>query len=297
MALKFTKATDSKEKLTLSSMLVYAEWQQSYAPAGQQAFFEIGTLFVGQGAPVEVKGKSSKGKSLGKVTGKIRGNKFIGAFAIPPDVKTGELVYFDVQLPKNGLSAKSNSVAVVPPILVTDMHWSAQEVHRGDVLTLNAKIENVPGSAAVKTIVYEFDADGAHDKIAEIAATVENKKVALEWAFDYPDNTEEIPTQSDLQRYGRKYASPKYFFTVKIDNQEFGRRQESGFVVFCDSIEITLRDRKGQVGANEQYTVELPDGTTQQGQLDQNGYAKLESLPPGKCVIKFHHAKGVMLEK
>ncbi|TFH64329.1 MAG: hypothetical protein E4G91_06150 [Candidatus Zixiibacteriota bacterium] len=295
MPLKYTKSTDAKEKITLTSSLVYAEWQQSYAPVGQTAAFEIGTLFVGQGAPIEAKGKSKKGKSLGTVKGKVRANKFIGEFTIPADTKLGDMVYFEVKLPKNGLSGTSNQVAVVPPIKVTDFSWSASEARRGDILTLKASVENLPDAAQVKVIIYEFDRDGAHDKIVELPATVQNKKIELQWAYEYHEDTDEIPSDAELQRYGKNYNPPEYFFTVRVDKQEFGKKQESGLLEFKDWLEMRVRGRDGLPTANEHYILTLPDGTTREGDLDQDGRALLEDLPPGPCHISVPNVRGLEL--
>jgi hypothetical protein len=242
---------------------------------------------VGQGAPIEAKGKSKKGKSLGTVKGKVRANKFIGEFTIPADTKLGDMVFFDVKLPKNGLSGTSNQVAVVPPIKVTDMSWNASEARRGDVLTLKASVENLPDAAQVKIIIYEFDRDGAHDKIVELPATVENKKIELQWAYEYHEDTDEIPSDAEMQRYGKNYNPPEYFFTVKVDTQEFGKKQESGLLLFKDYIEIELTDEHGELMPNKDYVLFLPDGSERRGTLDGNGFAKETNVPPGQIRIEF----------
>jgi hypothetical protein len=292
MPLKFTKSTDAKEKVTLTSSLVYAEWQQSYAPIGQPALFEIGTIFVGQGAPIETKGKTSKGKSLGTVTGKVRANKFIGEFTIPSDAKLGEMATFEVKLPKNGLNGTSNAVAIVPPIRVFDLSWSTSEARRGDIVTLKATVENLPDAAKVKIIIYEYDQDGAHDKITEIPATVTSKKIELQWEYEYHEDTDEIPSDEQMQRYGRNYNPPEYFFTVKVDNQEFGKQQESGLLEFKDWTEIELRDESGNAVGNVDYILTLPDGTERRGTLDENGYAREENIPPGQIDVSFGDTAG-----
>lgn len=294
MPLKYTKSTDAKEKITLTSSLVYAEWQQSYAPVGQTAAFEIGTLFVGQGAPIEAKGKSKKGKSLGTVKGKVRANKFIGEFTVPPDTKLGDMVYFDVKLPKNGLSGTSNSVAVVPPIKVTDLSWSASEARRGDVLTLKASVENLPDAAQVKIIIYEFDRDGANDKIVELPATVDNKKIELQWAYEYHEDTDEIPTDDELQRYGRNYNPPEYFFTVKVDKQEFGRKQESGLLEFKDWVDVTFWDKDGNRLTGLEVKMTFPSGEEKIELTSDDGKVRFEDVPPGKYTIE---AEGYLLSR
>ena len=101
----------------------------------------------------------------------------------------------------------------------------------------------------MKIIIYEFDRDGAHDKIVELPATVKNKKIELQWAYEYHEDTDEIPSDAEMQRYGRNYNPPEYFFTVKVDKQEFGKKQESGLLEFKDWIEIELTRRtRGDTG-------------------------------------------------
>jgi hypothetical protein len=286
MPMKYTKSTDTKHTEKLASSLVYAEWRQSYAPVGQEASFEVCTLFVGQGAPIEVKGKTGKGKSLGTVTGKVRGNKFTGSFNIPADAKLGDLAYFDVKLPKNSLTGTSNSVAIVPPIIVDNLAWSASEARRGDIVTLSATVENLPDAAELKVTIYEADADGAHDKITELPAVVKSKKIELQWAYEYHEDTDDIPTDQQMQRYGRNYNPPEYFFTVKVDSQEFGKDQASGLLEFKDWIEITGEDPYGEPATDAEYVLTLPDGSQKRGKLDANGKALVDGVPPGACDLE-----------
>lgn len=296
MELKFDKSTDTKHKVNLEPKLIYAEWVPQSAPVGQKVSFQIGTSLVGQGAPVEVKGKSAKGKKLGTVKGKMRGNKFSGEFTIPDSTKIGDMVYFDVKLPKNNLTGESNRIAAVPPIIVTNLQWSAREARRGDILTLSAKVENVPDAAEVKVTIYEFDQDGSHDKIVEIPAIVKNKKVELQWEYEYHEDTDEIPTQEQMNRYGRNYNPPEYFFTVKVDDQEFGKaKQDSGLLEFKDWIEIELKDSSGNCVPNEDYILHLPDGQQRSGKLDEYGRATERDIPPGKVEVEFPNLEKVTI--
>ena len=78
MSLSYTKSTDSEHEVKLDSKLISATWMCGSAVAGGRAAFQIQTAFVGEGAPIKVKGKSEEGERLGKITGEVRGNRFSG---------------------------------------------------------------------------------------------------------------------------------------------------------------------------------------------------------------------------
>jgi hypothetical protein len=43
----------------------------------------------------------------------------------------------------------------------------------------------------------------------------------------------------------------------------------------------------GQFIPNEEYVVTLPDSTEKRGNLDGNGFARLELIPTGNCTVNF----------
>lgn len=287
MELKYNKSTDTEHEIKLPSRLIAALWRHGAVHAGQTAPVEVVTSFVGNGAKIKITAKSEKGKKLGKLKGKIRNNKFIGYIEIRENAKIGENAYFEVNISKVGLKGKSNSVPILPPIEVTNMKWSQAEGRRGDILTLSADIEGVVSGTEAKIIIYEYDRDNIHDKIAELPATVRNKKIETRWEFEYHEDTDEIPSDEELKKYGNSYNPPEYFFIIDINGQKFGREQESGILEFKDYIEIELEDLDGEPLPNERYIVTLPDGAEKEGNLDENGYAKVENVPPGAYKIQF----------
>ncbi len=285
--IKHNKSTDSENEIKLDSSLIYAVWRSGSAYAGNKAEFEIGTSFVGNGASIKITGKSAKGKKLGKVSGKINNNIFIDKFDLPDDLEPGDTISFEVELKKNSLSGKSNEIPVFPKPGITNMKWSADEARRGETLTLTADVERVTGGSEAKIIIMEYDSDGAHDKITEIPALVKNKKIEIMWEYEYHEDSDEIPSQEELDRYGASYNPPEYFFVININGYEFGLEQESGILGFKDYIEIDLVDEYGNKSAKEKYKLTLPDGSTKEGNLDDDGYAKIENIPPGKVTIEF----------
>ena len=52
-------------------------------------------------------------------------------------------------------------------------------------------------------------------------------------------------------------------------------------------IEIELLDQQGKPVPDEEYQVELPDGSTVDGNLDGMGLARVDGIDPGTCKITF----------
>jgi len=78
---------------------------------------------------------------------------------------------------------------------------------------------------------------------------------------------------------------------IKIGEQRFGAKQESGILTFKDYIEIELLNEDGEVVPNEKYVLHLADGTERRGQLDGSGHAREENVPPGKVRVEFPDSK------
>jgi hypothetical protein len=280
--IKHTKSTDSENKIKLDSALIYAAWRSGSAYVGCRAAFEVGTSFVGDGAPIKVSGKSKGGKKLGKVEGKMRANAFIGEFEAPEDLEPGDRIFFEVGLSDNGLEGKSNSIPVFPKPVIENMRWSAKEASRGDVLTLSADVKKVPDGTEAKFVIYEYDRDGAHDRITEIAAIVENSAIEANWEFEYHRDTDEIPTQEEMEKYGGEYNPPEYFFVIEINGFRYGTKQESGLLHFLDWMELQLVNFTGK----EKYVLHLPDGSTRKGKFDDRGRIVEKKTLPGLYYVE-----------
>jgi len=282
MDLKYNKATDTAHVIKLESALVSAVWRAGAAPVGQSVSLEVRTSFVGNGATIKIKGKSENGKKLGKIDDVIKNNVYVGELTIPDNVKIDDLVYFEVNLPKNGLSGESNRIPVTLPIDVTNLKWSAKEARRGDILTLTADVSGCRDHTDAKVTIFEYDRDNAHDRIVQIPTAVMRNKIEVKWEYEYHEDTDEIPTDEELKKYGKSYNPPEYFFVVEIDGHKFGGKQESGLLTFKDWIEIKLLSYSGK----EKYVLHLPDGSKREGQFDSEGLLREEDIPPGKCKIE-----------
>ncbi|MBD3331898.1 hypothetical protein GF356_03525 [candidate division GN15 bacterium] len=285
--LVFKRSTDTEHEIKLDSTLVSANWLVPKAPAGLPARFEVTTAFVGNGAKIKVLGTSEKGAKLGQVTGKVRSNRFVGELTVPESAELGDKVYFTVDLSGNGLSGESDRIPVIPPVRVANMRWSSDVARRGEILSMTADASGLPSGSEVEVVVYEYDSDGAHDRIVAIPTQVANNRIEVQWEYEFHEDTDDIPTQEQLDQYDAKYHPPEYFFTVRFNDQEFGTNQESGLLEFKDWIELELADANDNPLANEKYILTLPDGTKREGELDADGHARIEDVPPGPVAITF----------
>jgi hypothetical protein len=169
------------------------------------------------------------------------------------------------------------------PITVSNAQWDREEARQGDLVTLTAEVEGAPDGTQGEIEIYEHDVDGIHDLIATLQVDVVNNKIKTTWEYEYHEDTDEIPTEEELKKYGRSYNPPEYFFAVKVRDAE----DISGILLYKDYVEIYLKNPGGEPIADEDYILTLPDGTEIEGKVDSKGYAKVEGIPPGKVSVRF----------
>jgi len=286
MPLEFQKSTDASHEIQLDSSLQQGMWVGGRAAIGHPAGLLVRTSFVGEGASIEITAKVEGGGTFASVSGVVRGNVYVGEVEIPDSLEEGDLVYFEINLPQNGVTGESNRIPVILPPILEEMSWSQEQARRGDVLTLSARIRNIPNRMDVEVRIYEHDRDGVHDLIAEIATQVRDGRVEVEWEYEYHEDTDELPTQEELQEYGEEYNPPEYFFTIFVDGFELGLDQDSGLLVFQDYLELEMVDGNGAPMAGRDYILHLPDASTRDGTLDEQGRAREEDIPPGRTTVE-----------
>jgi len=282
---EYKKPTDEVHVVDLSSEITLAVWRTKSASAGDSVSFEVWTHFVGNGSDIEIKIEDKRGKKMGKLKGKVYGDYFASTTVVSDKAKD-ELV-FTAKLPKHGLEMKSDTLKVIPPILVTNMKWGQKEARTEDVVKLSADIEGVPDETEVMICIYEYDEDEAHDFITKFPCIVKNKKIEADWEYEYHEDTDEIPTQEEKEKYGKNYNPPEYFFVIDIHRKRFGEKQESDLLEFKDWIEIELLDQFGEPVAEAEYAVLLADGSEVEGKLDSEGFARIEDVVPGPYSVQF----------
>jgi hypothetical protein len=282
----YRKQTDNAHTITLTSQITNASWGQKVATVGDKVKFFVQTHFVGNGSEIEIEVEDKKCKKVEKLKGQVFGDQYWGSLVIPEKAK--EEITFSAKLPKHGLIMKSGTMIVFPLIKVTNMKWGQKEARRGDIVKLSADIDGLPDDAEVMILIYEYDQDGAHDFITKFPCWVKNKRLQTEWEYEYHEDTDEIPTDEEMKKYGKRYNPPEYFFVIDFRGQRFGDKQESKLLEFKDWIEVELKAKlTGYPISDEEYIIILPDGKEIKGRLDDDGFAHIEDIPPGKFKVTF----------
>jgi len=284
---RFSKSTDTEHEIKVDSSILETRWTAGHAFAGRELGYHVRTTFVGEGGPVKLEMKNDKGKTIAKESTEIFGNLLTGVMTVPADMKVGDGVVLHAKLPKHGLDMESARVPVRIPPEMTSMRWGQEEARRDDLVDLICELKHVVDGTPARLTIMEYDADGAHDRITDIETVVDGGKIETTWAFEYHEDTDELPTKEESEQYGGSYNPPEYFFVVVIEEVEFGKEQESGILKFKDWLEISAVDYQGRPLVGAKYELKLPDGTTQSGTLDDQGVARVEGIPPGRLCVEF----------
>jgi hypothetical protein len=64
-------------------------------------------------------------------------------------------------------------------------------------------------------------------------------------------------------------------------------QREAGETQQLTWISIDLKDTQGRPIPHEPYRIKLSDGTYREGSLDDQGFARIEGIPPGECQITY----------
>lgn len=270
--------TDQIHEVKLTSVISQAMWDRPMSWAGEDVGILVFTHFVGDGSEIRITIRNDSGSRLDRVEDKVYGDRFKGTWTISDKAK--DAIYFEAELRKHGLKKESEKMRIIPPIEITNAKWSQQEARRGDILTLTADVKEVPDGTEALIEIYEHDADGAHDLITKFPVIVESNKIETEWQFEYYDDTIDIPRSEESEG---GYKPPQYFFRASIGKIS----ADSELLKFKDWIEIELRDSEENSMADVEYTLKMPDGSEKTGNLDSEGKAKEENIPPGKILVAF----------
>ena len=278
--------TDEVTTIKLSSKLEQVAWSRQVSVPGADVLLEVFTHYVGNGSEIQIRIKDEKGKKFDKIKTKIAGNHLRQSIPVPEKAK--EALYAEVKLPKHKLKQESPALQLLPSVDIENLKWSEKEARRGDILKLSAEIKGAADGAEAEIQIWEHDEDEAHDLITKFPATVKSEKIEAEWEFKYFEDTDDIPRDEEVEQ---GYHPPEYFFRVNYH----GATADSDLLEFKDFVEIELEDHDGKPIVGEHFTIKLPDGTEKEGDLDDNGYAKVEDVPPGMYNIVFDDHQDVDL--
>lgn len=274
---EYQRPTDAAHRIELESSIDRAVWDRGVASIGEEVEFQVYTRFVGDDSEARITIKNSSGRRLDELTAQVYGNRCRGRWTVSDRAR--DSVYYEVDLREHGVRGDSEELAIIPARTITNARWSQTEARRGDILTLSADTENFPEGTEARIVIYEYDEDGAHDLITELTGLVESNGIETEWEYEYHEDTDEIPTDPEVEG---GYSYPEYIFKVIIGSIE----AQSELLRFKDWIDFIMRDGAESPVPNHEYILHLADGQERRGRTDADGRVIERDVPPGPWWIE-----------
>jgi len=162
----------------------------------------------------------------------------------------------------------------------TKVAWSTKQAAVGDKVKLTAETAGIDNGEKAVLEIFVRDANFADRLLKTIESKVDGGKIQEDWVLEIDDDLLKI--QTDKEQKGG-YSYPSFYFRVSAG----GLMSRSGLLEYKDYIEIELKDEAGKPVPKAAYKVILPNGVIIEGTLDQNGYAKIDKVPPGKVRVLF----------
>jgi hypothetical protein len=170
-----------------------------------------------------------------------------------------------------------------------------ENAYVGDKVVLTADIKNMEKGGTVKVKVWEKDADDQDDPVDELEGKVKDGKMTCKWEVVYVEDRDDENSEQEQKEKG--YTLPEYVFTVESTDGKVvsGKGPVMGV---ADWTELTLVDKDGAPVANEKYVLyNINCEKIAEGNLDSNGYAKVEKLGTTRFYIEYPELeeKGLMV--
>lgn len=284
---EFKGNADKRETFKIDSFILDASWVESEGMVGGKATLQVRTAYVSHGSPIKATLKNREGKAVGTVEGVVYADLFRKQLVLPPDSAGG--AYFEAELPKHGLKAIGTRLIVRPQGKLTSPAWkdlatggAVEKIKRGTDLSVEVKTEGIPEGAEASVTFRERLSDTFVRDLATVPATVKDKKIALDWRFEYPRPTDEHSSSEELKRTGEEYRHPKVFFEAWCS----GLTVNGPEAEFIDGVAIQVVDGRGKPAAKRKVKVTLPDGTKQEAETDEQGQVLIEESAPGRVQVE-----------
>jgi len=169
------------------------------------------------------------------------------------------------------------------PMIVSNLRWQKEEniIENSlvnDEVTLCADASGIDEERYIAFKIYEKDEDNGDNLIGSQSGKVQDGKIEISWAVKCFEDGEDSQSVEEMQQ--KAYTLPEIVF--KYDNSD-GETVESGILTVEDSLVIKAVDKEtGEVLSNYDYMILLPNGEMLEGQLDEEGYVKLDKIRPSE---------------
>ena len=162
---------------------------------------------------------------------------------------------------------------------ITSARWSKTSAKVGDTVKLTATTVGVDSGTKAKLDIYMRDPNFGVSLFHSIETQVSGDKIEEDWDFQVNEKL----TETQQRRQGSGYQAPSYYFVAST----MGMEQRSGMLEYEDWMDIVLQDQDGNPIPNKRYRLYLANGEIREGQLDDNGRAREEHVPPGRSRLVF----------
>ena len=195
-------------------------------------------------------------------------------------VSTGSL---SGEVKKSGVKEGDHEISLQA---ITKAEWSKPKARDGEKVKMLVETAGIEDGEKASFEVWERNASKADRLVFSTDEShVDGDKAESEWTYEYPSGGTD-----GLDQASRGYCSPSYYFTIIID----GIVSRSGLLDYKDYMEIELRDDEDKPVKRQPYELRLSSGEIRRGTLDDNGYAKEEKIPPGRCHVEFVDKPGTV---
>lgn len=161
--------------------------------------------------------------------------------------------------------------------------WSKKEARDGETVKMLVETAGIEDGSKATFVVFERDTNKPDERIATVkGVAVSGNKVEAEWKYVYVDD-DEVESEGPGQSTRVQFYSPSFYFTLSVA----GCQARSSILEYKDFVELDLKDTDDQPLGKARYRVFLSSGEVREGQLDSNGYKKIENVPPGKWGVEF----------
>ncbi len=160
----------------------------------------------------------------------------------------------------------------------------------GETVMMYADLEDVEDGKNFTVKVYEKDYTTENDLLDTFTGESRDGKLELSWTVRYVEDTDDENSEEEQAEKG--YTKPEYIFV--LESKELEIKEESPVLEFQDWIEVVLKNEKtGEIYANTDYTLKMPDGEEREGKTDERGFLREEDVPPGMHEILIDAGPGV----
>jgi len=163
---------------------------------------------------------------------------------------------------------------------ITKAVWSEKEARVGDKVKLQVEVSGFDSGVKAEFNIFEKDISSADDLIANLEGEVSGGKAEVEWEYQYVEDDDDV---SNPQEKASGYSLPEYYFIVRVENAQL----RSPMLQYKDYVEVTLKDAEGNAIGEAPFRLFFENGEVRDGQLDGNGYRKVENVPPGRWSVDF----------